>query len=44
MGARIKKQRKITRKIKEKNGCKSAKTPKKLIDALNKITTEELGK
>ena len=42
MGARLKKERKITRKMKKKQGCKSARTPKILRDALNKITIEEL--
>lgn len=44
MGAKIKKQRKITRKMKIQNGCKSARMSKKLIDELNKMTIEELEK
>jgi len=41
MGARIKKQRKRTRKIKIEEGCRSARTPKKLIDELNKMIKED---
>lgn len=37
-----KRPKKKTRKDKIKEGCKSARTPKKLINELNKITTEEL--